>query len=130
MERRGRSPGRLGSLTGRRRCLYAGARMDRRYRSPGNLLFLAFGLFVVLGHVCALPADAADLAALVGHGHAPHDEGQADGAVHVDSCEVVRPFTDKPSMPAVTSTTPARLVTHIVPRLFDAAPAIVAPSPP
>jgi hypothetical protein len=105
--------------------------MGRTYRSPGYSLLLALGLFVVLGHVCALPVDATGLATLVGHTHGAHDESSADDALHGASCEAVRStFPAPPPVLAATPTTPVYLVTQIVPRSLVRLLPAFAPSPP
>ena len=102
-------------LTRRTRSMYPGGHMSRTHRSPGHSLLLALGLFVVLGHTCALPVHAAGLATLVGHSHGPHDERSADDSVHGASCEAVRStFAVAPPVLTVTPATPARAVTPIV----------------
>ena len=88
--------------------------MRRQRWSPGYLLLLGLGLFVILSHVCALPVHAAGLDTVLGHTDAAHDEHSADESVHGGSCEAVRSaFVVQPPVAPVTTTVPMKLATHI-----------------
>jgi hypothetical protein len=105
--------------------------MHRKRWAPGHSLLLGLGLFVILGHVCALPAHAAGLDVVPRHTDATHHEPSADESVHGGSCEAVRStFAAQPPVAPV-----ARAVSvTVVPRLTRPSPERVlqaaATSPP
>ena len=105
--------------------------MSRTHQSLGHSLLLVLGLFVLLGHVCALPVHATGLATLAGHTHGAHEESSAADSLHGASCEAVRStFTVAPPVLPATPTTPARLVAHIVQRPLARPLPAFATSPP
>jgi hypothetical protein len=99
--------------------------------SPGRSLLLALSLFVILSHVCALPAHAAGLDTVLGHTDAAHDHHAGDESVHGGSCEAVRSTAvvqPQPApAPAVAGVPVVRLLVRPTPE--RARPAIAA-SPP
>ena len=105
--------------------------MHRKRRSPGYSLLLGLGLFVILTHVCAVPAHAAGLDTVLSHTDAAHHEHSADESVHGGSCEAMRSTFGV--QPPVAPMVKAVSVT-VVPRLVRPSPErslpAVATSPP
>ena len=88
--------------------------MSRKGLPPGYALLLGLGLFVILSHVCALPAHAAGLDTVLGHTDTAHDEHSADESVHGGSCEAVRSaFAVQPPGAPVTTTVSVKFSTHV-----------------
>ena len=88
--------------------------MHRKRWSPGYLLLLGLGLFVILSHVCALPVHAAGLDTVLGHSAAAHDAQSTDESVHGGSCEAVRStFVVQPPVAPVTTTVSVKFSTHV-----------------
>ena len=105
--------------------------MHRKRWSPGYSLLLGLGLFVILGHVCALPAHAAGLDTILGNADVAHHEQSADGSVHGGSCEAV-PSTfavQAPVVPVATAASVTVVTRPVRPPLERLLPA-VAKSPP
>ena len=105
--------------------------MHRRRWSPGHSLLLGLGLFVVLSHVCAMPAHAAGLDTVLGHTDAAHDAQSTDESVHGGSCEAVRStFAVQPPVAPVTTTVRVTVVTRPVRSSLEHPRPAVATSPP
>jgi len=103
--------------------------MGRKRWVPGYLLGL--GLFVILGHVCVLPAHAAGLATLIGHTHGAHDEPSADESVYGASCETVRSaFAVTPPVLRATPAVSICAATQVVQRRLERPLPALATSPP
>ena len=105
--------------------------MSHKRWSPGHSFFLGLGLFVILTHVCALPAHAAALDTLLGHTDAAHEAESTDESVHGGSCEAVRStFAVQSPMAPVPAAVSVTVVTRPVrPALEHSRPA-AATSPP
>ena len=105
--------------------------MSRKRWSPGHSFLLGFGLFVILSHVCALPAHAAALDTVLGHTDTAHDAQSTDESVHGGSCEAVRStFAVQPPVAPVPTAVSVTVATRPVrPFLEHPRPAVVT-SPP
>ena len=105
--------------------------MLRQRWSPGHSLLLGLGLFVILSHVCALPAHAAGLDMVLGHTDAAHHEPSADESMHDGSCEAVRStFVVQPPVAPVTTTVSVKFATHVVRSSPEHPFPVAATSPP
>ena len=104
--------------------------MHRKRWSPGYSLLLGLGLFVILGHVCAMPAHAAGLDTLLGHTDTAHDAQSTDESLH-GSCEAVRSaFAVQPPVVPVATAVFVTVVTRLVPPSPEHPFPAVAISPP
>ena len=89
--------------------------MSRKPWSPGHSFLLGLGLFVILSHVCALPAHAAALDTVPGHTDTAHDAQSTDESVHGGSCEAVRStFAVQPPVTLVPTAVSVTVVTRPV----------------
>ena len=105
--------------------------MHRQRWSPGYALLLGLGLFVILGHVCASPLDAAGLDTVLGHSAAAHHGPSADESVYGGSCEAVRPaFAVQPPVVSVVKAVSVTVVTRLVRPSPKRSLSPVAASPP
>ena len=111
--------------------MYRGRHMGRQRWSPGYSLLLGLGLFVVLSHVCALPAHAAGLDTVLGQTDAAHDAQSADESVHGGSCEaVLSAFAAQPPVVPVATTVPVTVMTLLVRPPLERPLSAVSTSPP
>ena len=105
--------------------------MHRQRWAPGHSLLLGLGLFVILSHVCALPAHAAGLDMVLGHTDAAHHEQSADESVHDGSCEAVRStFAVQPPVTPAAKAVSVTVVTRPVRPPLGHPRLAVATSPP
>ena len=105
--------------------------MHRQRWAPGHSLLLGLGLFVILSHVCALPAHAAGLDMVLGHTDAAHHEPSADESMHDGSCEAVRSAVAvQPPVVPVAQAVSVTVVTRLVRPALEHLLLTVATSPP
>ena len=105
--------------------------MGRKGLPPGYAFLFGLGLFMILGHICALPAHAAGLDSVLGHTGAAHHGQAADESVHGGSCEAVRPvFAVQPPVVPVMTAVSVTVATRPVRPSPDRSLTPVAASPP